>query len=168
MNALRRLLPWNPKRVPGPPRRDCGGKATSVRTRFLKFATLLGAVAVLWACNAPFIPVPPPGASFTSQLVDDGMGGQKTVWITHGLPSSNAAFASYFIINTSLVPQAGIIATAGADGTFTDMPLENTMSDRIRVGYETPEGNQSESICLLLTEEVSATTGSAPPCLPSP
>jgi hypothetical protein len=140
----------------------------AMRRRLTRLATLLGAVTLLWACNAPFIPVPPPGASFTSQLVDDGMGGQKTVWITHGLPSSNAAFASYFIINQSLVPPAGIIATAGADGTFTGMPLEGTMGDRIRMAYETPDGNQSDSICLLLTEEVSATTGSAPPCLPSP
>jgi hypothetical protein len=140
----------------------------AMRRRLTRLATLLGAVTLLWACNAPFIPVPPPGASFTSQLVDDGMGGQKTVWITHGLPSSNAAFASYFVINESLVPRAGIIATAGADGTFTGMPLEGTMGDHIRMAYETPDGNQSDSICLLLTEEVSATTGSAPPCLPSP
>ena len=138
----------------------------AMRRRLTRLATLLGAVTLLWACNAPFIPVPPPGASFTSQLVDDGMGGQKTVWITHGLASSNAAFARYFVVNESLVPQAGIIATAGADGTFTGMPLEGTMGDHIRMAYETPDGNQSDSICLLLTEEVSA-TGSAPRC-PSP
>jgi hypothetical protein len=140
----------------------------AMRRRLTRLATLLGAVTLLWACNAPFIPVPPPGASFTSQLVDDGAGGQKTVWITHGLPSSNAAFAYYYVINESLVPRAGIIAEAGADGTFTGMPLEGTMGDHIRMAYETPDGNQSDSICLLLTEEVSATTGSAPPCLPSP
>ena len=64
-----------------------------LRRPLVRLATLLGAFTVLWACNAPFIPVPPPGASFTSALVDDGAGGQKTVWITHGLPSTNAALA---------------------------------------------------------------------------
>ena len=33
----------------------------AMRRRLAKLATLLGAVALLWACNAPFIPVPPPG-----------------------------------------------------------------------------------------------------------
>ena len=80
----------------------------ALRRRFLKFTTLLGAVALLWACNAPFIPVPPPGATFTSQLVDDGAGGQKTVWITHGLSSNNAAFAYYYVFNET--QQHGIIA----------------------------------------------------------
>ena len=138
----------------------------AMRRRLSKLATLLGAVALLWACNAPFIPVPPPGAAFTSQLVDDGMGGQKTVWITHGLPSSNAAFAYYYIFNQTR--GYGIIAVAGADGTFTGIPMEGMMNDEVRVAYETPSGDQSDSICLLLTAEVSATTGSAPPCRPSP
>ena len=70
-----------------------------LKGRLLKLATLLGAFTVLWACNAPFIPVPPPGASFTSALVDDGAGGQKTVWVTHGLPSTNAAGAYFYIFN---------------------------------------------------------------------
>jgi hypothetical protein len=138
----------------------------ALRRRFLKFATLLGAVAVLWACNAPFIPVPPPGASFTSQLVDDGAGGQKTVWITHGLPSNNAAFATFIVVNETLVPRGGIVAMAGADGSYTGMPMAGTMGDHIRIGYETPAGAQSDSICLLLTTDVVAPSGSAPACPP--
>ena len=61
----------------------------ALRRRILRLATLLGALTVVFACNAPFIPVPPPGATFTSELTDDGMGGQKTIWTTHGLPSSH-------------------------------------------------------------------------------
>ena len=139
----------------------------AMRRRLTRLGTLLCAVALFWACNAPFIPVPPPGASFELQMVDNGAGGLKPVWITRGLPSSNAAFAYYYVINESLVPRAGIIAQAGADGTFTGMPLDGTMGDHIRLAYETPAGDQSESICLLLTTDVSATTGSAPRC-PSP
>jgi hypothetical protein len=137
----------------------------ALRRRFLKLATLLGAVALLWACNAPFIPVPPPGATFTSELVDDGQGGQKTVWITHGLPSANAALATYFVINDRLA--TGIIATAGVDGTFTGTPLDGVLNDRVLISYRTPGGDYSDSLCLLLTTDVVPGGTSAPRC-PSP
>jgi len=164
MNALRRLRLWAPRRVPAPPRRDSGGKATSVRTRLLKLATLLSALVVLWSCNAPFIPVPPPGATFTSQLVDDGAGGQKTVWVTHGLPSANAAFAVYYVFNERL--GTGVIATAGMDGTFTGMPMDGVLNDHIQLSYRTPAGDYSDSTCLLLTTDVVGS--SAPPCSSAP
>ena len=163
MNALRRHQPWDPERVPVPPRRDSGGKATSVRTRILRLATLLGALTVVFACNAPFIPVPPPGATFTSELVDDGMGGQKTVWITHGLPSSHAALSSYTIINERT--GRGVVAPAAADGTFTADPIDGVMNDHVELYYQTPSGDYSESICLLLTEAVGS-NDSAPSCRP--
>jgi len=134
-----------------------------LRRRLLKLATLLGAFTILWACNAPFIPVPPPGASFSSALVDDGTGGQKTVWITHGLPSSNAAFARYSVFNVNA--GIGTLTTAGADGTFTSAPMDGALNDHIQVYYETPGGDYSESICLLLTTDVGA-GGSAPACPP--
>jgi hypothetical protein len=166
MNALRRWFRlWDPERVPVPPRRDSGGKATSVRTRFLKLAGLLGAFTVLWACNAPFIPVPPPGATFTMEQLTDASGTSKTVWITHGLPSMNAALATYFVVNDRL--GTGIIATAGPDGTFTGTPLDGTLNDHILISYRTPGGDYSDSLCLLLTTDVSAGGTSAPRC-PSP
>jgi hypothetical protein len=138
----------------------------ALRRRLLKLATLLGALTFFWACNAPFIPVPPPGATFTSELVDDGMGGQITEWTTHGLPSANAAGALFFIINTRL--EEGVIIRAADDGTYTSPPFEGVVNDQIRISYSTPTGdNYSDSICLLLTTDVTA-TGSAPLCPPSP
>jgi hypothetical protein len=134
----------------------------AMRRRLLKLATLLSAFALLWACNAPFIPVPPPGATFTSALVDDGAGGQKTVWSTHGLPSSNAAFAIYFVFNEQT--GSGIIATAGMDGTFTGTPMDGTLGDHVQLSYRTPNGDYSDSTCLLLTTDVDPSTGSAPRC----
>lgn len=134
----------------------------AMRRKVLKLATLISAVALLWACNAPFIPVPPPGATFTSQLADDGMGGQKTVWITHGLASTNAAFATFYVFNDRT--KAGIIATAGADGSYTGTPLDGVMNDHVLVSYQTPGGDYSDSLCLLLTTDVDASTGSAPRC----
>lgn len=160
MNALRRLL-WDPQRVPAPPRGDSGGKATFVRTRLLKLATLLSALTVLWACNAPFIPVPPPGASFTTDQLTDS-GGTRTVWITHGLPSTNAGFATYYVFNERL--GAGVIATAGADGTFTGIPMDGMLNDHVSLSYRTPGGDYSDSTCLLLTTDVDPSTGSAPRC----
>ncbi|HXU05168.1 MAG TPA: hypothetical protein VN903_29610 [Polyangia bacterium] len=136
----------------------------ALRRRLLKLGGLLGLFTVLWACNAPFIPVPPPGASFTSELVDDGAGGQKTVWITHGLPSANAANAYFYIINERTMN--GVITVAGADGTYTAPALDGVMNDHVQITYSRPDGaNYSDSICLLLTTEVSA-TGSAPTCPP--
>ena len=137
----------------------------ALRRRLFKLATLLGAFTILWACNAPFIPVPPPGATFSSELVDDGMGGQKTVWVTHGLGSTNAAFATYYVYNERLL--TGIIATAGADGTFTGMPMDGMTNDRIDLSYRTPSGDYSDSLCLLLTTDVGPGGVSAPRC-PSP
>lgn len=136
---------------------------TPLRRRLLKLATLLGAFTILWACNAPFIPVPPPGASFTSALVDDGSGGQKTVWITHGLPSSNAAFAYFTIVNEKT--QNGVITVAGSDGSYTAPSFDGVLNDHIKIAYKTPSGDQSDSICLLLTTDVSP-AGSAPACPP--
>ncbi|HEY5449066.1 MAG TPA: hypothetical protein VIQ54_09960 [Polyangia bacterium] len=135
----------------------------ALRRRILKLGGLLGLFTVLWACNAPFIPVPPPGATFTSALVDDGAGGQKTVWVAHGLPSTNAAFAYFSIFNERT--QNGVITVAGADGSYTAPAFDGMLNDHVRVGYETPSGDQSDSICLLLTTDVSA-DGSAPACPP--
>jgi hypothetical protein len=137
----------------------------AMRRRLARLATLLGAVALLWACNAPFIPVPPPGASFTSQMVDDGAGGQKTIWVTHGLPSETAAGAWFYIVNANT--QRGVIVVADPDGTYDAPAFDGVMGDRVRISYQSPTGDvYSDSICLLLTTEVSA-GGSAPLC-PSP
>ncbi len=136
----------------------------ALRRRLLRLATLLGALTLVWACNAPFIPVPPPGASFTSALVDDGMGGQKTEWTTHGLPSSNAANARFSIFNDNT--RTGVILDANPDGTYDSPPFDGAANDHVRISYRTPDGDQSDSICLLLTTDVTA-AGSAPRC-PSP
>jgi hypothetical protein len=137
----------------------------ALRRRLLKLATLVGAFVVLWACNAPFIPVPPPGATFTTEQLTDSSGTPKTVWITHGLPSTNAALATYFVLNERL--GTGIIATAGPDGTFTGTPLDGQMNDRILISYRAPSGDYSDSLCLLLTTDVPPGGTSAPRC-PSP
>ena len=121
-----------------------------MKTRLTRLGALLAGITLLFACNAPFIPVPPPGATFTAQLVDDGAGGQKTVWIAHGLPSTQAAFATFYILNENRGD--GVITTAAADGSYEAPPLDGTMDDRIDLSYQTPSGDYSDSLCLLLRE----------------
>jgi len=137
----------------------------ALRRRLLKLATLLGALTIFWACNAPFIPVPPPGATFTSALVDDGMGGQKTVWVTHCLPDTHASLATFYVFNERL--QNGVIVVAGVDGTYTTPPIDGVLNDQILLSYRTPGGDYSDSLCLLLTTDVVPGGVSAPRC-PSP
>ena len=122
-----------------------------LRLRLVRLAVALGVVSILWACNAPFIPVPPPGeTSFSSELVSDGMGGQKTVWIARGGANNQAALARYFIFDVNR--GAGVIAAAMADGSFEAPPMDGTMGDHVQVFYETPQGDDSPEICLLLMD----------------
>ena len=134
----------------------------AMRRRLARLATLLGAVTLLWACNAPFIPVPPPGASFSTQQWVDGAGVQKTMWVAHGLASENAANAYFYIMNDRL--GTGVIVVANPDGTYESPAFDGMMSDRIRISYRSPIGdNYSDSICLLLTTAV-VLGDSAPLC----
>jgi hypothetical protein len=121
-----------------------------LRFRLARLFVALAAVTLVWACNAPPIPVPPPGATFTSALVSDGQGGMKTVWTTHGDANEHAALARFFVIN--LATNAGVITTAASDGTYAAPPIDGQLNDRIEIFYETPMGDKSQSACLLLHE----------------
>jgi hypothetical protein len=136
-----------------------------MRVRLAKLATLLGGATLLWACNAPPIVVPPPepfALTFTSQLLTDGSGQQQTVWTAAELtPSTGAADARFFIYDLNL--GAGVIQTAGPDGTFPSSPAwAGTQEDHISVYYADPMGVYSDSICLLL--RVVPAGSSAPRC----
>jgi hypothetical protein len=105
--------------------------------RSIRIGTLLAACTLLWACVAPILTVPPPGAqiSFTAAVITDSGGAQKTVWTTQGGPVAQAAFA--------------------------DAPaMDGTVNDHVLVYYRTPAGDYSESLCVLLT------AGSSPPVCP--
>jgi hypothetical protein len=131
-----------------------------LRLRIARIALALGVAALAWACNAPFIPIPPPGASFSSQLVSDGQGGQKTVWIAHGGPYEPASLARIFVFDTDR--SAGVIAQAAADGSYTSPPMDGVALDRVEISFETPAFEVSARVCFQLVE-----APSAPKC-PSP
>jgi hypothetical protein len=128
--------------------------------RSIRIGTLLAACTLLWACVAPILTVPPPGAqiSFTAAVITDGGGVQRTVWTTQGGPVAQAAFADYFVLDEAL--GSGVIATARADGSFMAPAMDGTVNDHVLVYYRTPAGDYSESLCVLLT------AGSSPPVCP--
>jgi hypothetical protein len=123
---------------------------TRLHHRIARLVLALGLASVVWACNAPFIPVPPPGqtASFTSELITDGSGTQRTVWIAHGPASADASFARFFVFNTDR--GAGVITLAGADGSYTAPPLEGVAGDRVEINYERPNGERTAPTCFQL------------------
>jgi hypothetical protein len=125
-----------------------------LKLRMTRLLLALGVVSAVWACNAPFIPVPPPGqtqtASFTSELVTDSAGVQKTVWVTHGGPNSRAAFARFFVLDTNL--GAGVIATATADGSYQSPAMDGMRGDRVEIFFELATGARSTRVCFLLSE----------------
>jgi hypothetical protein len=132
-----------------------------LRLRIARLLLALGATAVVWACNAPFIPVPPPGHTFTKALVSDGMGGEKTMWTAQGEPFAEGASARVYVFEANR--GVGVIGLARADGSYTSPPFEGTAGDRIEVSYETSAG-LSDRFCYQLVEGYTM----APNCLPAP
>jgi hypothetical protein len=119
--------------------------------RMIRHAGLvLAATAALAACNAPFIPVPPPDNVFVSESLTDGAGTTKTVWITQGKADPRAALAKFYIFNDSI--GSGVIVDANADGTYTAPAMDGTQGDHVFISYTTPNGSDSEVACRQLIE----------------
>jgi hypothetical protein len=128
---------------------------TRLRARLLRLGVGLSVLMMIWSCNAPFIPVPPPAqAGFAAMQVPDGNGGEKTVWITSGLVAVNAS--KVFVFNQAL--GSGVITRPNADGSYQAPPLDGTRGDRISIYYEDHAGEQSPTACLLLQEGPQAPT----------
>ena len=102
---------------------------------------LVAAVCLL-ACNAPFIPVPPPDNTFMSELITDGSGNSRTFWVTQGKPDSRASLATFYIVND----------TRGTGGTYTAPPFEGASGDHIFIRYVTLNNSESETVCRQLVE----------------
>ena len=134
------------------------GSLRNVRSRLGRLVAALGFVSALWACNAPFIPVPPPATVFTPALVADGAGGEKTVWLTAGAPDPRAALAKFFLFNNDR--GTGVIVDAAGDGTYQAPALDGVRGDHIFVYYQNPAGDDSEVACRQLIEGPSV----APAC----
>lgn len=113
----------------------------------------LVAVLCLLACNAPFIPVPPPDNVFVpvTETISDGTGNStKTVWVTQGKPDARASLATFYITNTNL--HTGVFVEAQPDGSYTAPAIDGTRGDQIFLYYVTQSGSTSETVCRQLVE----------------
>ena len=131
-----------------------GGPASAPRVfmaplRRMRWA-LVAAVCLL-ACNAPFIPVPPPDNTFMSELITDGSGNSRTFWVTQGKPDSRASLATFYIVNDTRGTGV-IVERANADGTYTAPPFEGASGDHIFIHYVTLNNSESETVCRQLVE----------------
>jgi hypothetical protein len=123
----------------------------SFRRRIARLVGAIGAFALAWACNAPFIPVPPPNqVTFTSDKLTDSAGVEHTFWITQGGPDNQAASALYYVYDTTR--QAGVITQAAADGSFQAPPFEGAADDRVQIHFQRTNGDSSDVACKLLRE----------------
>jgi hypothetical protein len=132
-----------------------GSQKTAMTSRLLMtmckpLRWVLVAALCLLACNAPFIPVPPPENVFVSQLVADGTGNTRTVWVTEGKPDTRASLAKFFIFNNSR--GTGVIVDANADGSYVAPAFDGTAGDRVFLSYVTQDGAESETVCRQLVE----------------
>src|SRR5579872_2792611 len=124
-------------------------------SRVLRLGAGLAVLGVVWSCNAPFIPVPPPSqASFMSALVSDGQGGQKTVWTAAGTVGATANGHRVFVFNEA--NGSGVITRADAAGAYQSPPFDGAMGDHIDISYEDSSGELSATACLLLQEGAQA------------
>jgi hypothetical protein len=129
----------------------------TLHKKLLRLVMAVAALAIVWSCNAPFIPVPPPAqAGFMSALVSDGNGGQKTVWTATGNAGSEASLAEVFIFNQA--NGGGVITRAAADGTYQSAPFDGVRGDHVDIHFETTGGERSASACLILDDGAQAPT----------
>ena len=96
-----------------------------------------------FACNSPFIPIPPPDATFTQ-------GSTSGEWSVSTPPDSHAAGARFFIFNATL--GSGIIQQASPDGSMAAFPLMGKVGDRIELHWEKSVVDSSSVICRPLAE----------------
>ena len=126
-------------------------RSLHLHLRLVRLALAVAAAGLIWACNAPFIPVPPPGqTTFTTETLMDSTGAQKTVWITQGGANSQASAALFYVLDTD--QGSGVIQRANVDGSFQAMPMDGTRGDHVRIYFQKPSGDNSEETCKLLIE----------------
>jgi hypothetical protein len=114
-----------------------------LRTRILIAAGALGIIA---ACNTPSVPIPPPDLQALS-FQNSGAAPAGMV-VLQGMPSQRHANAEFFALNRSRGD--GVIATAGADGSFTTSPFAANDGDTMQLYYNTSSGEHSEEVCVQL------------------
>lgn len=117
--------------------------SSSLRRLFLWLTGTLAAASliVVFACNSPFIPIPPPNPTFTESATPAPPG----QWSVSSGPDSRAGNALFFIFNAST--GSGLIQRAAPDGSMYAYPLYGQVGDRIHIHWERGTGESSATIC---------------------
>jgi len=111
------------------------------RTRLLTWLAGLAAAAsfvIVFACNSPFIPIPPPDPTFNESATQ----GQ---WSVSSGPDSRASRALFYIYNAST--GSGLIQRAADDGSMYAYPLYGQAGDSIQIHWERSVVDSSSTIC---------------------
>jgi hypothetical protein len=111
------------------------------------------ALAGVFACNTPSVPIPPPvlgDLSFQMQPT----AGQVVLVGAKGAVQGGARMSA---INR--MTGDGVITTAAADGSFTTTPFAANVGDTLQLYYDTVDGQHSEEECTLVQF---STLGSVP------
>jgi hypothetical protein len=109
--------------------------------RLLRWLAALSAglsYVFIFACNSPFIPIPPPDPTFSE-------GSTPGEWGVSTPPDTRASGAVYYIYNASL--GSGLIQRAEPDGSMYAYPLQGTAGDRIQIRWERSATESSSTIC---------------------
>jgi len=114
-------------------------------TSFWKWLALVAAsvsLIVVFACNSPYIPIPPPDPSYTQ----DSSSGE---WSVSMPPSNRAIGAVYYFYNAKL--GAGVIQKASPDGSAYAYPFHGEAGDPVYIHWERGV-DSSSTICRPLGE----------------
>ncbi len=103
---------------------------------------------MLFACNTPSIPIPPPSREAIDFEHDETDG---TATFAYTIPRGDFAFATVYVLNRDKIE--GVITQALSDGTVArTVPFSADAGDRILVTFDT--GDQLASICVMLVDGV--------------
>jgi hypothetical protein len=111
-------------------------KRTSLWKWLLAAAASLSFV-VVWSCNTPFIPIPPPDPDFSQDPSGE--------WSVQMAADSRAVGATYYIYNAAL--GSGLIQRAAPDGSVYARPLQGQEGDNILIHWQKPGNESSSTIC---------------------
>jgi hypothetical protein len=115
-----------------------------IRRRVRLLTWLAGLVAaasvvIVFACNSPFIPIPPPDPTFDESTTTPGQ------WSVSSGPDSRASRALFYIYNASA--GSGLIQRAAPDGSMYAYPLYGKAGDSIQIHWERSVADGSSTIC---------------------
>jgi hypothetical protein len=94
---------------------------------------------LIFACNSPFIPIPPPNPTFTENAATPGE------WQVHMPADSRAGGSLYYVYNVTT--GSGLIQRASADGSMDAYPLQGQGGDHIEIHWERTIADGSSTIC---------------------